>query len=692
MGRPRKQFSGADEWNRRHKGMLTSPETIEKSLLFPNWDIQDPRDFSLSPSLARETIQFPYLDHPTVHACIKKIASSIAQVPFVLTKGSDGKKPVQAGDRLYNLFRDINPQSNRYLFFEAIISYLLIDGNAMILPERSLGQATGAPGAVPAELWAIRYDRFTPVVDRTTKKLIGWQYRPELSGEMIPLKVNEVIHLKMFNPYDQIKGLSPLRAARLAIDTDYKASLFNRAFFENSAIPSLAITLPEELDPDEFDAWVKKWEDRHQGASRSKKVALLEGGATIKELGISHKDMEFLKQQNFNQQRICMVYGVPPPVIGVDEQPNYANIRAYMKIFWNETLVPVIKNTELQFETSFFPTYAPGYSGKFDLTQVPYLQEELKTKVENAFKLWQMGWPGNNINEELDLGMDEQPWQDTGFLPVNMIPADMLMEDSKPEPSDTDPDAEPDKRIKPQYRKWKQNVCRAFNRSRVKLEVKLTKKLRGYFWKQRSKVLKAIAGEKGISEEEAALLRKVTLSFELEDERLVKAVSPLFEEIAEEGMEMGASLMGAEVPEKLPSNVGPIVKKRKNMIKKVNKLNFQRIKLQIHEGLSKGENLIQISDRIRKVYNFSKAKALELAQTETGTIMNSSQFETMKELGAKRKSWGTMGDEVVRPSHTDCESQGPIPIKEPFANGLMYPCDPSGGAEEVCNCRCNLTT
>lgn len=683
MGRPRKQFNSADAWNKTHKAMIGKPSTIEKGTFPQGWDALWLKDFNLATGLGSDSIQYPYKEHETVYACITKIARSIAQVPFVL---NHGKKALEKGDNLFNLFRDINPQSNKYLFFEGIITHLMIDGNVMVLPERSVGQETGAPGAIPSELWAIRYDRFKPVTDPETKKLIGWIYKPSPSAEGIPFKVNELIHVKLFNPYDLVNGLSPMTAARMAVDTDYKAKIFNKAFFENSAIPSLAITLPEEIDPDEYDAWVKRWEDRHKGASKSKKVAVLEGGATIKELGLSHHDMEFLKQMTFNQQRICMVYGVPPPVIGVDEQPNYANIRAYMRSFWTETLVPIIKNVELEFETSFFPTYAPGYSGKFDLTQVPYLQEELKTKIDNAYKLWQMGMTGNEINEELDLGFEDKPWRDIAWMPVNMQPVDQLMNPDPP------PEGEPEKVINPAYQKWKRNVCRAFNRTRVRYEKALTKKLQAYFWKQRSKVLKALAGSKTISEEEAALLRKVKLSFELEDERLVKTVSPLFEQIAEEGMEIGAGLMGADVPEILPANVTRIIRKRKNKIKKVNKLNFYRIKDQIHEGLTKSENINQISDRIRKVYNFTKAKSVEVAQTETGTILNTSQFETMKELGAPMKSWGTMGDGVVRESHEICEAQGAIPITEPFANGLMYPGDPGGDAEEVCNCRCNLTT
>lgn len=82
------------------------------------------------------------------------------------------------------------------------------------------------------------------------------------------------------------------------------------------------------------------------------------------------------------------------------------------------------------------------------------------------------------------------------------------------------------------------------------------------------------------------------------------------------------------------------------------------------------------------------------AITMTNRAENQARFDANEQIsedfGVKRyKTWITVGDERVRESHEGLDGMT-IPIDEPFPNGLMYPCDPSGTPEETCNCRCWL--
>ena len=79
-----------------------------------------------------------------------------------------------------------------------------------------------------------------------------------------------------------------------------------------------------------------------------------------------------------------------------------------------------------------------------------------------------------------------------------------------------------------------------------------------------------------------------------------------------------------------------------------------------------------------------------VAATEAQVTYGVSQAEALALAGYSRKVWVTVGDDRVRDSHFLCEGQGAVPASAPFHNGLMYPGDPNGPAEEVINCRCNL--
>lgn len=110
---------------------------------------------------------------------------------------------------------------------------------------------------------------------------------------------------------------------------------------------------------------------------------------------------------------------------------------------------------------------------------------------------------------------------------------------------------------------------------------------------------------------------------------------------------------------------------------------------QILEGYDNGENLTQVTDRVRKVFNVGLSRARTIARTEA-TIMTVGGAQAQADAnGMKFKKWIAHEDEFTRESHSQAQREGWIPAEEPFkATGSMRPGD--GSAAEVVNCRCAL--
>jgi HK97 family phage portal protein len=80
-------------------------------------------------------------------------------------------------------------------------------------------------------------------------------------------------------------------------------------------------------------------------------------------------------------------------------------------------------------------------------------------------------------------------------------------------------------------------------------------------------------------------------------------------------------------------------------------------------------------------------RATRIARTESASAMSGGAWDQAKELGIfQSKEW--VGFTDARTSHLICMGQGRIPMDDAFSNGLMYPLDPAGDAEDVINCRC----
>jgi hypothetical protein len=97
----------------------------------------------------------------------------------------------------------------------------------------------------------------------------------------------------------------------------------------------------------------------------------------------------------------------------------------------------------------------------------------------------------------------------------------------------------------------------------------------------------------------------------------------------------------------------------------------------------------------RAVYGEERmdVRATMIARTESAGALSQGSWDQAQEMGDvyRSKEWLAFSDKETRDTHTACMSEGSIPIDQPFeSNGLMYPLDPDGDADEVINCRCVL--
>lgn len=131
---------------------------------------------------------------------------------------------------------------------------------------------------------------------------------------------------------------------------------------------------------------------------------------------------------------------------------------------------------------------------------------------------------------------------------------------------------------------------------------------------------------------------------------------------------------------------------RKLYGKYVNQLK-KRIRQEISRGISTGLTFGNMAKNLNRAANTGFNNAMRIVRTEGHRVQVESANDAQHDAKAKGadivKQWDAALDDRTRESHRQVD--GEIrELDEPFSNGLMYPSDPSGGAEEVVNCRCAL--
>lgn len=237
-----------------------------------------------------------------VYACVRILSDGVSVLSTVTTRGQGPDASIVA--RQPGWLDEPNPVLRRMDVNVQILTSLLLRGNAYVLTVRDgTGLVTELWPADP-DLVSVNYDANRPV---------HW---PRYTIGGVALTPMDVLHIRGMTLPGQICGLSPIEYASETIGVGLAAQRFGAAFFGNGAQPGGII----EHDGTMSDAAVKllrrTWNEQHQGAGNSGKLAVLTEGAKYKPISIAPESAQFLQTRQFGVADVARFYGVAPHLIG----------------------------------------------------------------------------------------------------------------------------------------------------------------------------------------------------------------------------------------------------------------------------------------------------------------------------------------------------------------------------------------
>jgi len=619
-----------------------------------------------------EKITLPYSQHSVVYAAIRIKASNIAQVPYILYT-PDGKVIDSPAHPAVTLFREVNPTLDGYELWEAIVTLLDIYGEAFVIkdPEEWKG--------LPVYLWPVRGDTMKELVQGS--RLIAWEY--SAAGKRQILSPDQVIHIRYYNPYNPFRGLSPFAVAKAIVDGDWEAVKYNRRFFENDGSPGAVFTTDQSLTEAQYERLKAQLIDNRRGAMHAFRAMLLDGGIKYSQSSVWLKDMPFLDLRKFSKEEIAMVFGVPKQELQSYDDMNYAISRTVDLNFWKKTLMPLMSRIEMKINQYLLSSI--GVMGKFDIKSIDVLNEELLNRVDAAAKLHSMGVPFSAINERLSLGFpDDLELEEPYLLPVEAAEGKAIGSIAKTVKRTQDTEAI----LKAERTKlWRERVEPLYP-----LFGKTSSAIKDYYHDIERELLRHALQdlEKGLADK---WIKKAVedddfswVDAAFSDEKLEK----IMREPIERALKMG--IRNGDLPEEIETS---ILAKRMRKIKSVNGTSREAVKGKLKEVLleSMGEGVTEekrtemVRDAIKGSMRSNRDRARTIARTEVHGAYNEASWEQGKLAGAKKVRWLSSRDDRVRDSHAALDGKT-VQFGETFDNGLRYPMDSEGPAEEVINCRC----
>lgn len=611
-----------------------------------------------------------------VYACVRAIAHEVAKIELVLYRRKGKKIEIVEEHEALETLERVNDFQTRFNFFEGIVGYLELVGEAFIYKYQGKNK----------ELWLLRPDWIKVKPPKKKGEFIGgYTYTVPNTNKAEDFEIEEIVHFKYFNPKNPYRGLGPLQAADYAYDTDFFATRWNRNFFYNNAIPSAILTTDGRLKAKEIKRIKSEWKRKFSGVKKAHLFAILTGGLKFdKGFKQSIKDMEFLNLRKFSRDEIFSIFQVPKTLVSITEDVNKANASEHKSIFIENVIKPKMSRL-VAFLNEFYITdwQKDGELLYFGYKDPAPENVTLNLKiVDSGLTKAQVGWLTinearelmgyDNIGKEGDVlyqtfnvmpgaskkaakiinkisvkvKKDKGKERDKGVIVRHKITAADILKKKIKEEIIKKPEfrkfvylllskSRPKKKDKKKSKKkkgkddhnylprdkaealWRQMIARSEAQ-----EINFARELRKFFRKQRDQVLENLKLIKRIK----AIKNVDRYLFDLESENnvLIKLIDPVMKRIVSQAGQEALQFVGSsETFNFIEEVIQMIAQTELKFAGSVNKTTYETVRAAIQEGIANDESVDKISTRVNEVYSHAtKIRSTQIARTETVRASN----------------------------------------------------------------------
>ena len=300
-----------------------------------------------------------YEDLEVVNRGVNMIVDDASEIPVLVSGQISGLLSVVKGIKRSRVELLLNKEPNPYqdisTFRRNLITDYLLDGNIFVYFDG-------------VHLYHLPANKMTIHASDTT-------YIEKFTfNEQINYKPSEIIHIKDNSFYSIYRGVSRLKPALRTMVLMRNMRDFQDNFFKNGAVPGLVLKSPNTLSEKIKERMIQSWTARYRPDAGGRRPLILDGGIEIDSVSnVNFRELDFQAAIAENEKIILKALGIPPIML---DSGNNANLRPNMRMYYLETILPIIRKMNFAMERYF------GFKLKEDITDIPALQPELRDQSQ----------------------------------------------------------------------------------------------------------------------------------------------------------------------------------------------------------------------------------------------------------------------------------------------------------------------
>lgn len=542
------------------------------------------------------------------YKAIEKISLAVSGYePKVVRKNGD----VYENHPLYNLFNKPNPRQNATDFLTLWSFFYEIYGETFWYKAR--GESSGKV----KELYLLNPAQMELIIDEG--ELIGYKYHKS-AGAQVPFEVDEIIHDKRPNPFNEWRGMSVMERASTYIDTEITTSSFTLNYMKNNASPSGIVSLPN-MTKETFQQFASQWREGYEGPDNAGKTAFIRGeGVEFKAVGATLKDVDQEITRKMSKEDVLMMFDVPKGLLGVADSKGLgvSDLEPLEYIFAKYNTEPRMKRLDRIYETMLTEQKIIGEQVK-DVTHETPIPDDKRFKLETHTAGVNVWMTINEVREQQGLepipGGDELKENQPITLQASKK---VVLKKKEAEPTEAE--------IAEGFRSRGEKINEIYA---IKLKRAISKFASG----QEKKVISSINAKSKAFEEWLFNLRA-------ESEAMAAILEPLLLELIAEQAKNATNFISGQEFVFGPREREMVSQNIKTISGIYNQKTYEALEATITEGMANGESLVKIKERVEDAYKGPKGPQAELvARTESSRTGNLTVEQVYKQNGYTSKIW-----------------------------------------------------
>jgi HK97 family phage portal protein len=321
----------------------------------------------------------------SVYTACKILAEDVGSFPLNLYQDEpDGAKRKIKDDLRYTLLHhNPNGYTTSNIFFQTLEYIRNVKGNSFAKIERDNdGFVIALTALLP---WQV-----------STYKIVNgelfYYYKKDYETNSEWVSGREFLHFKAIT-IDCVWGMNPIEKMRLNLSLQYKGLTTMDKFYDNNATSPKALktTIPEGINPKEWQAKVADFTEKYGGFKNAGKVISLPPFTELQDIALSFADAEFIATLRYNSDQIAALYKVPPHMLGNFESSKFNNLELLQLNYKSNTLRPILRMYRQEMETKLLTKSEIDNGMSIEFNTDALVEVDSKTRIENLKTLFSLG-------------------------------------------------------------------------------------------------------------------------------------------------------------------------------------------------------------------------------------------------------------------------------------------------------------